>query len=112
MQAVLAMPHRKQFNLPAPKAKPPVERWIDTALLKQVPLGHLLGAFRVALLLSPCCHRRIRVQLDYKNGRWLHVRSQRCPRCHQIWRLKLKISPSGFVLKAHLELLAKYTPEK
>jgi len=101
----------QKFGFPALKPKPPVGYWIDKTLLRQVPVGHILGIFRMALLLSPCCRRRIRVRLNYEKGRWTYVPNQCCSHCPRVWQLNLKISDSGFVLKARLKLM-KYGHKK
>jgi len=106
------MPNTRKLGLPAPVAKPTPVRWMDLTLLKQVPKGHIIGTARMALLSSPCCLRQIRVHLIYVDKHWTHTKVQRCPYCRRLWRLNLQLSTSGFVLKARLKLVGKYSPKK
>lgn len=73
-------------------------------LLRQTPTGHIIGPFRMALLISPCCQRRIRALLiQGKTGWRLREEYRRCPRCRFSWRLEVKITKNGYISTARFK---------
>ena len=63
---------------------------------KQASIGHLLGDRR-AILLTPCCSRRIRVLIQRTGKRsWKHETVKRCPGCRLYWKVELIIGRHGF----------------
>lgn len=73
-------------------------------LLRQVPLGHVIGPTRMALLVSPCCSRRIRVPLDQGKSGWqMRWPLRRCARCKFVWRLEAKITKNGYILRVRFK---------
>lgn len=70
----------------------------DMNMLSQTPIGHVLGASRLALLITPCCNRRIRVTIQRDADRWcLKWCSYKCPSCHSLWQLKARFTRYGYI---------------
>lgn len=56
----------------------------------------------MALLVSPCCTRRLRVQV-FKNCKgWKHKLYAKCPGCRRLWTVKLTLTELGFATRAEL----------
>lgn len=75
-----------------------------TPRFKMAPVGHILGSSRMALVITPCCNRRMRIHLTNGSGRWSINRFQRCPKCRRLWRAKSKITVNGFLKSVVMEL--------
>ena len=100
------MAKRRNFEFFAPSREEVARRKQVNRYLRQVPVGHLLSEHRMALLVSPCCLRRLRLSLSRLNGRWEPEPFVRCPGCRRFWNVKATVSPHGFVTRAILSLPA------
>lgn len=112
MLAVLPMAKKKPFQFfPQPSKREPRPGYLSEHL-HQVPSGHLLSEYRMALLISPCCTRRLRIRIFENCHGWKHDQYARCPRCRYIWKVNLTLTELGFAKKAKLEIPRSRTTKK
>ena len=71
---------------------------------KVEPIGHILGSHRMALVMTPCCVRRMRIRLLNGGRKWSIDRFQKCPNCRRLWRADATITTHGFIRSVTLEL--------